>query len=114
MSYTDGPRPAIPAEEPGPRRFAVARLVEREPRFFTGHYTSVVRGLSCSIAIDVFPRPEIGELIPETTARPDEARIYGERVVAELVAAFVNVLAGARSGVNDKPWIVAELPEAWT
>ena len=51
---------------------------------------------------------------PVTTGQPDEAKTWEDRVVAELVAGFLNVLYGVDTGVNSQPWIIMEMPEAWT
>lgn len=79
-------------------KLALARPHRRGPRFFSGRYDGSF---------------ETGSMSPVTTGHPDRAQVYDERVVAELVAVFLNLLVGIRTGENSKPWIIIELPEAW-
>jgi hypothetical protein len=80
-------------------KYAIARPCKgNQPRFFAGRY---VAGESLQL------------MCPVTTGQPDEARAYEDRVVAELVKNFLNVLAGIATGTTAAPWIVMELPEAW-
>ncbi len=81
-------------------RYAVAKSERADQvRFFAGRYVG-----------SDFP-PSL--LTPVTTGQPDEATAYQDRVVAELVMAFLNLLVGIKTGANTKPWIVIELPEEW-
>lgn len=82
-------------------KLAVARMVGRQPRFFTGGYVEPLGGAALPMRS------------PITTGQPDEARVYDDRVVAQLVCGFLNLLAGIRSASLAKPWIVVELPEEW-
>lgn len=79
-------------------KYALARPCRGQPRFFTGRY---VVGES------------LGLMSPVTSGQPDEAKTWEDRVVVELIAGFLNVLAGIKTGVNDQPWIIMEMPEAW-
>jgi hypothetical protein len=81
-------------------KLAVARMIRGQPRFFDGRYCIVESGLSL--------------LTPVTTGAPDKARAYDDRVVAQLIVDFLNVLDGIHSGERTQPWIVMPLPEAWS
>jgi hypothetical protein len=69
------------------------------PRFFTGRY---VAGESLAL------------MSPVTSGRPDQAKTWEDRLVAEVVMALLNVGVAAATGENSKPWIIMEMPEAWT
>lgn len=77
-------------------RFAVAVYRFDQPRFFSGKYDEKKKCFA-----------------PITTPKPDEARVYDDRLVAEVIANTFNALDGVRVGAPVKDWIVAELPEAW-
>jgi hypothetical protein len=81
-------------------RLAVAHDLAGYPRFFNGRYART--------------RSAGGFARPKTSAVPDKARVYEDRVVAQLMADFFNVAYGVRTHSLRRPWIVAELPEAWT
>lgn len=80
-------------------KYALARPCKSQPRFFAGRYVP-------SETLPALPSPV-------TTGQPDEATTYEDRVVAELVMAYLNLLVGIRTGVNSQPWIIMEMPEAW-
>jgi hypothetical protein len=80
-------------------KHAVARPTAAGPRFFTGKYEA-----GASLAL----------LSPSLSPLPDEAKAYEDRGIAEIVASALNALIGIETGENVKPWIVIELPEAWT
>jgi hypothetical protein len=81
---------------------AVARMKRGQPRFFDGRYCVGEAGLSL--------------LKPLTTGAPEKARTYSDddRIVAQLVVDFLNVLDGIHTGERTQPWIIMPLPEAWT
>jgi hypothetical protein len=78
-------------------KYALARPSRTQPRFFAGRY------------LPGDPMP-----LPVTTGQPDHAKTYEDRVVAELMMAYLNLLVGIATGVNSQPWIIMPLPEAWT
>lgn len=80
-------------------KFAVARQCGRQVRFFGGDFTR---------------DPAIVLPSPITTGQPDQAKAYDEQVVADLVVAYLNLIDGLKTGAHTRPWIVMELPEAWT
>jgi hypothetical protein len=79
-------------------KLALARPLRGQPRFFAGRYEP----------------SDIACMTPVTTGQPDRAKTYQDRAVAEIVAAFLNVLDGIHTGTTARPWIIMELPEAWT
>jgi hypothetical protein len=81
-------------------KFAAARMVRLQPRFFDGRYCVGKDGL--------------GALKAMTTGEPDKARTYQDQVVAHLVVDFLNVLDGIGTGERKLPWIVMPLPEQWS
>jgi hypothetical protein len=80
-------------------KFALARPEHGQPRFFTGRY---VAGESLQL------------MSPITSGQPDQAKTWEDRVVAELVMALLNIGVVCKTGDNAKPWIIMEMPEAWT
>jgi hypothetical protein len=80
-------------------KFALARPENGHPRFFTGRY---VAGASLAL------------MSPITTGQPDQAKTWEDRVVVEIVMALLNVGVACGTGENSAPWIIMEMPEAWT
>lgn len=79
-------------------RFAVARLIDRQPRFFVGRYDH---------------KATVPYASPVTTGQPDQAKAYDDRNIAQIVCAALNVFASVKAGRLEQPWITIELPEAW-
>lgn len=77
--------------------FAVVRILRGEPRFFTGLYDQHQTCFS-----------------PVTTGRPDQARAYESRDIAQVIADFFDALDGVKTGKPQRQWLTIELPEAWT
>jgi hypothetical protein len=75
--------------------YTVARLVHRQPRFFTGRY----------VGKGALPHPV-------TTGHPDKAHAYDDETVATLVCSFLNFIASVVAPANGRPWIVLAMPEA--
>ncbi|WP_420132620.1 hypothetical protein [Rhodopseudomonas sp.] len=79
-------------------KFAVARMVGGQPRFFLGFTEqTAAHGLA-------------GVLI---TPEPDKAREYDSRVIAELMVDFLDFLDSTGAGERRRNWIVMPLPEEW-
>ncbi len=79
-------------------KLAVACMQRGQPRFFVGRYDSNVSGIPA----------------PVTTARPDLAKVYDDRAVANLVVDLFNVFDGLMVRKSVRSWIVMPLPEQWT
>jgi hypothetical protein len=79
-------------------RYAVARMMKCQARFFAGRLDD---------------QSALKPMVPVTTGRPDQARTYEDKVVAEAMAAFFNELDSVHTGERTKPWIVMPLPEKW-
>lgn len=79
-------------------KLAIACMRKGQPRFFAGRYDHSRDGMPC----------------PVTTGRPDLARSYDERGVAQLLVNFFNVLDGIEERKPSRNWSVIDLPEAWT
>lgn len=79
-------------------QFAVARMIDRQPRFFQ-RYSD--------------PASPLKLISPVTTGRPDQAMSYDDRSVAVVVCAVLNLMATLKAASEIRPWIVMELPEQW-
>lgn len=86
------------AAQPAPEKFAVARMIAGQPRFFLGFAEQT--------AAHGFARVLI-------TQEPDKAREYDSRVIAELMVDFLDFLDSAGAGERRRNWIVMPLPEQW-
>lgn len=77
-------------------KFAVARQLRGQPRFFVGSY----------VQNQTIP-------IPVTTGAPDKAKSYDDRQIALIMVDVFNAFDGLKTRAPQRNWTVIELPEAW-
>ena len=76
--------------------FAVGRITRGQPEFFTGRYDCGAEAMPW----------------PATTPSLDEAHVYDDRVVADLLVLFLDFRDGLIARRPQKNWSVIERPEA--